>query len=103
RRAPELFVGVAKDLPRSGDVEQLRAGHDEKPDTFPRATHDGRLSRRGLKCNLHALSARVAIPPRAAAEAARAWGADEWTVQVLDDYQSAYSRHRAAGLPAGDG
>lgn len=34
----------------------------------------------------------IAIPPVAAGEALRAYGADEWTVQVMTDYMTAYSQ-----------
>ena len=36
--------------------------------------------------------AYVAVPPAAAGEAARAFGADEWTVGILRDYCAAYTK-----------
>jgi hypothetical protein len=34
----------------------------------------------------------VAVPPEAAGEAVRAFGLDDWTVQVIVDYSRAYSK-----------
>ena len=57
--ASEYVVGVSEDLPWSGDVEQVRAGHGEEPDAFLRAGHEISVFVRVLKCNYMAMSAKL--------------------------------------------
>jgi hypothetical protein len=55
--APEHVVGVPQDLPWSGDVEQIRAGHGEEPDALLGASHESSVFLSVLKCNHMAMSA----------------------------------------------